>query len=255
MSRPGAILGWLALGFAVASTICLCAMWLFKFGFVSWPVAHFLIERATQPLALLAVACGVVSAGIAGFQRRRGAFVLALGAAAFAILMYVSASMQIAADHKFPPIHDVSTTWTDPPMPSTALAKARGTSALPVEVGPILATDAPLYAGKPVAEVNARTCPAAVPITLTTTPDKAYAQALKAVRDRDLRIVTDDPAHGTIEATSTNFWNMHEDLMVRVRAEGAGARVDLRSVSREASNDRGHNCRRLDQVRAALTGR
>ena len=253
MTRPARVLGWLALGFALASGVCVCGLVGFKFGWLSWPVAHFLIYRAAQPLALFSVVLGLVAAVMAGVGRQRSLFLMSLGASALAIAIYLSVSMQVSADSRFPPIHDVSTTWTDPPSPDAALVAERGPKALPVVSAPMVPPDAAVYGGKPVAEVNARTCPAAVPVTLTTTPDKAYPLALKAVKDRGLQLVTDDPAHGVIEATSTNFWNMKEDVMVRVRAEGAGSRIDIRSISRQGANDRGHNCRRVTQLRAALT--
>lgn len=252
MNRAGQTLAWLALAFALASVVCIGGLVGFKFGWFSWPTSQFLIYRAAQPLALIAALSGVVAAAIAGIGRRMAGFVVSLVAAAIAVCVYGAAANQIAAENRFPPVHDVSTTWTDPPMPSPALAAARGAGALPVETAPALPSDAPIYAGKSVAEVNARTCSAAVPVTLTTTPANAYAAALKAVRERGLKIVSDDPGRGVIEATSTNFWNMNDDLMVRVRPEGAGARIDIRSVSREASSDRGHNCRRVGQIRAAL---
>lgn len=253
MNRTGQTLAWLALGFALASLVAAGALVGFKFGWLNWPVSQFLIYRAAEPLALVAVVSGVVAAVMTGIGRQRNGFILSLVAAAIGVLIYAAVANQIAVEHRFPPVHDVSTTWADPPMPTAALASRRGLDAQPVQTAPSVPSDAPIYAGKPIAEVNARTCPAAVPVTLTTAPANAYAAALKAVRERGLKIVTDDPARGVIEATSTNFWNMKDNLMIRVRAEGAGARVDIRSVSREASSDRGHNCRRVGQIRAALT--
>lgn len=252
MNRTGQTLAWLALAFAVASGVCVGGLVGFKFGWLSWPVSQVLIYRAAQPLALIAGVTGLIAAVMTGIGRQRNSFIAGLAAAVLGVLCYAAVANQIAAEHRFPPVHDVSTTWGDPPMPGPALAIARGPGALPVDRAPVLAADTAIYAGKTVAEVNARTCSAAVPVTLATTPANAYAAVLKAVRERGLRIVTDDPGRGVIEATSTNFWNMKDDLMVRVRPEGAGARIDIRSISREASNDRGHNCRRVGQIRSAL---
>jgi len=42
------------------------------------------------------------------------------------------------------------------------------------------------------------------------------------------------------------------DLIVRVKPEGAGARIDIRSVSRSGIADLGENCRRVTRLRAML---
>ena len=254
MRRSGA-LGPLALVLALAGAGAAALGLLgFKFGWLNWGMAEFLVRTAPQPLELIGGAFGLAAIVFALLAKPRGGVGTALVAIAIAAVTYAGIAAQNAYDGRFAPIHDVSTSWTDPVAPSAVLASARGKDALPVETAPrVAAGAAPIYAGLNVAEVNARTCPAAVPVTLTTTPDKAYPLALKAVKDRGLQLVTDDPAHGVIEATSTNFWNMKEDVMVRVRAEGAGSRIDIRSISRQGANDRGHNCRRVTQLRAALT--
>ncbi len=140
-------------------------------------------------------------------------------------------------------------------MPTAALATERGKEgSLPIEKAPVVGegTVAGMFAGRTVAEVNASTCKAAVPVTVTLSPAQAYAAAFAAVKAKGLRVVAADAATGSIDAVSTNFWNMKEDVMVRVRSEGAGARIDIRSVSRHGASDRGHNCRRVGELRRAV---
>ncbi len=244
----------LALAFALMSGAVIgLALFGFKYGWLKWGTAAFLLYRAPQPLALVAVALGLVAVLMAAISRLRVGFMTALAAVVLGALVYMAMSMQQAERAKYPPVHDVATSWTDPPMPSAALAAQRGADANPVEAAPTVPAGAAVDAGHPVGEVNARTCPAAVPITLMQPTDKAYALALKAVSGRGLHLVTTDAPHGVIEGVSTNFWNMKEDLMVRVRPDGAGSRIDLRSISRQGQVDHGHNCRRITQIRAALT--
>jgi fatty-acyl-CoA synthase len=44
------------------------------------------------------------------------------------------------------------------------------------------------------------------------------------------------------------------DVVARVQPEGAGARVDFRSVSRTGEIDLGDNCRRITRLRRAVEG-
>ena len=108
--------------------------------------------------------------------------------------------------------------------------------------------------GRPVAEVNAMTCPAATPLTVMLAPARAYVKAKAAVSREGARIVTDAPAAGILEASVADFWSgLKDDLAVRVRAAGAGTQIDLRSSSRYGLNDLGANCRRITRLREVLS--
>jgi fatty-acyl-CoA synthase len=241
----------LALAFAVVGVgVVALGLFGFKGGWLNWGTSDFLVRKAPTPLALLAVTLGLVALVFALVAKPRGGLVPALLAIVVGIATYAVIATQSAADAKFPPVHDVSTAWDAPPMPGAALATERSKEdSLPVDKAPIVAqgTVSGLFTGRTVAEVNASTCKAAVPVTL------AYAAAFAAVKAQNLHVVTADAATGSIDAVATNFWNMKEDVMARVRAEGAGARIDLRSISRHGDNDRGHNCRRITELRKALS--
>ncbi|MDI1365396.1 MAG: DUF1499 domain-containing protein [bacterium] len=43
-------------------------------------------------------------------------------------------------------------------------------------------------------------------------------------------------------------------MVVRVRPDAAGARVDMRSISREGGPDLGRNCRRIETLATAIKG-
>jgi uncharacterized protein (DUF1499 family) len=58
---------------------------------------------------------------------------------------------------------------------------------------------------------------------------------------------------GIIEATDSTFWyGFTDDIVIRVRAEGTGARVDVRSVSRVGRSDLGANAARMRPYLASL---
>ncbi|PZO06409.1 MAG: DUF1499 domain-containing protein, partial [Alphaproteobacteria bacterium] len=69
-------------------------------------------------------------------------------------------------------------------------------------------------------------------------------------------IVSQDPATGTLSATATTFWfGFKDDVAVRVRAEGAGSVVDVRSTSRVGLSDLGANAARIEAYLSSLAAR
>ena len=67
------------------------------------------------------------------------------------------------------------------------------------------------------------------------------------------QIVATAPAEGRLEATDRTRWfGFRDDVVVRVRPDGAGSRVDVRSVSRVGRSDLGTNARRIQAFLAAL---
>ena len=70
------------------------------------------------------------------------------------------------------------------------------------------------------------------------------------------KIVAADSTAGRIEATATTPWfGFKDDVVVRVRPEGSGSRIDVRSVSRVGQSDVGTNARRIRAYLADLARR
>ena len=67
-------------------------------------------------------------------------------------------------------------------------------------------------------------------------------------------LVAADSAQGRLEATATTRWfGFKDDVVVRVRPDGAGSRVDVRSVSRVGGSDVGTNAARIRGFVARIT--
>jgi len=205
--------------------------------------------------AMLGVATGVLGlifALFGGFSRHWKKALLALAVTVATLGVMVAAN---AMGGRAPPVHDVSTDWKTPLMLSDAALAARGGEAQTVEADPSLPVGSLAYAGRRIADVNAETCPAARPLVLTRSPADAYEAAKAAVQAAGLSIVTDDPMDGRLEATGQSFWyGLKDDLVVRVRPDASGARVDMRAVGREAGGDMGRNCRRVGDLLAVVRG-
>ena len=140
-----------------------------------------------------------------------------------------------------PPIHDISTDTDDPPRYVAVLARREGASN-PVE-----------YGGPPVAAQQHRAYPDVRPLTLSDPPSRAFARALAAARAQGWEIVAAEPAEGRIEATDTTRWfGFKDDIVIRVKPEGSGSRIDVRSLSRVGRSDVGKNAARIRAYLHAL---
>ena len=69
-----------------------------------------------------------------------------------------------------------------------------------------------------------------------------------------MEIADANPGDGRIEATDETFWfGFKDDVVVRVRAEGSGSVIDVRSVSRVGQSDLGKNAQRISEILGALS--
>jgi uncharacterized protein (DUF1499 family) len=183
---------------------------------------------------LLAFAAFVViwREGIDGF----GSALLALfiGLALLAYPLYLSIQA-----YRLPPITDVVTDPDDPPRFETA-----GIAQLRRNANPVA------YPGRAVAEKQRSAYPDIEPLIVTSTPQQAYETALAVITKRKWRIMVERPPQGRreghIEAVArTAIMGFREDMVLRVRADGEGARVDMRSASRYGPHDLGSNASRI----------
>lgn len=142
-----------------------------------------------------------------------------------------------------PAIHDITTDTTRPP---------EFVAVLP------LRADAPnpaAYAGDEVAQAQKAGYPDLQPTRMAVAPAEAFERAHAAARDMGWEIVAADPASGRIEATDTTLWfGFKDDVVIRVAADGAGSRIDVRSKSRVGGSDVGANAARILAFQRALGG-
>ena len=95
-----------------------------------------------------------------------------------------------------------------------------------------------------------------MPITVDADPDAAFAAAESAARSMGWEMVGSDAAAGRIECTDTTaYFGFKDDVVIRIRAEGAGTRLDIRSKSRVGLSDVGTNAQRIRDFREAFLAR
>lgn len=203
--------------------------------------------------AILAVVCLFLVVAVAP---RRG-FILPLVSLVMAGGVLAATGQVRATVASHPPIHDVATDWANPLVFGPSASAARGPQANDLLTDPRVGIQsaAPAMEGQRVAEINARTCPGAVPAVVTGSVQAAYDKARAALINEGMTLVTENPASGRLEATGQTRWlKLTYDVIARVQPEGAGARVDFRSISRTGEIDLGDNCRRVTRLREAVAG-
>jgi uncharacterized protein (DUF1499 family) len=133
-----------------------------------------------------------------------------------------------------PGIHDI-TTDTDNPPAFVALRAAR-----------LAAPNGLDYGGAEVAAKQRTGYPDIQPVVLSIPPSDAYRRALVVARSMGWDIAAADSAAGRIEATATTAWyGFRDDVVIRVRPDSTGTRLDLRSDSRLGGSDVGTNAARI----------
>ncbi len=133
-----------------------------------------------------------------------------------------------------PFIHDITTDTQNPPA-FVAVKSLRKEGDHPVE-----------YDGPEVAAQQEKAYPDLKSLTVTADKDKVLKAAEAALKSMKLEIVDQSAAEGRIEAVATTLlYGFKDDVVVRVVAEGAGTKVDVRSKSRVGRSDVGQNAKRI----------
>ena len=140
-----------------------------------------------------------------------------------------------------PPIHDITTDTQDPPRFVEILRLLKP------------ADNPPTYGGEKVAAMQHKAYPDIAPLVLRMPPGKAFEKALRTARSMGWQIIDDNKKEGRIEAVAATFWfGFRDDVVIRVRPEDSGSRVDIRSESRVGVSDLGKNARRIREFLADM---
>jgi uncharacterized protein (DUF1499 family) len=227
------------LGFALAVAAALAAvaaglgsragLWTFRAGF------EILKWAAWGAIAAIAVSLLGLALGFGAPRRGSALLLAALGIVIGLVTAWIPWSWKQRAE-QVPPIHDISTDLADPPA-FEAILPLRADAPNPSE-----------YGGDSIAAQQREGYPDLRPLTIESAPEAVFVLAVDAAREMGWEIVESDPDRGRIEATATTPWfGFKDDVVVRVRPETGGSRVDVRSVSRVGRSDVGTNARRIEE--------
>ncbi|HKW90584.1 MAG TPA: DUF1499 domain-containing protein [Methylomirabilota bacterium] len=201
----------------------------------------FLVLRITLYAGLLVIVVDLAGLVLALLARGgRDALVSLVTLAALAAVASVPVGYLRTAG-RVPPIHDITTDLADPP---------RFVAVLPLRRG---APNSAEYAGPALAAQQRAGYPDLGPARFTAPPERVFPRAAETARALGWEIVAAAPAEGRLEATDRTRWfGFRDDVVVRVRPDGAATRVDVRSASRVGCSDLGTNARRIRRFLEAL---
>ena len=141
-----------------------------------------------------------------------------------------------------PAIHDITTDVLDPPQF--------------IEAVQYVTPGRTVYGGDQVASQQREAYPDIVPIMVAEAPDVAFSLALEVARDMGWENIVSNAGEQRIEATDTTWWfGFVDDIVIRIRSEEIGSRIDVRSLSRVGVGDLGANAARIRRFRDALNAR
>lgn len=227
-----------------------------KFGLWPWTAGLF----ATPLYLVFATLLAIVAVIVSLIRKPRQGISAALGALAIPLVVAGGFIAMQAGRGQVPPIHDVATNTADAPRfsPNT-LAARQAIGANPVGEMTAKLGETPAYANnaalkdKTLGEVGAAAYPALKPLTVAADPAATYAAALSEAEAQGWRVTTKDPAAGVVEAVAeTALFGFKDDVTIRIRPQGAGSVVDVRSTSRVGLSDMGTNAKRITGYLAAL---
>jgi len=206
--------------------------WQFGLGLVAWAFfAGIAATVASLGLLLLAIA-----------PRFRVSLWIPLAALAAGLVAVVPPLVLLSQARAVPPIHDITTDMADPPG-FAALLEGRRKSSNGAD-----------YAGESIAAQQRRAYADVKPLVVKAPPREVLQSAIDAARSLGWEVVSSDASAGRIEAVDTSTWfGFKDDVVVRVRPEGTGSRIDVRSASRVGESDLGANARRIRRFLSKLT--
>lgn len=218
------------------------------------PVNRFHLAGVGVALMSLVIGLGVVVLGTAMtivgvlFATAKGSRIPGTAAVVgiiigLAVTAYVLSWIERARES--PPINDITTDLIHPPQFVAVVARReRAHATVPAQYR----REVPGPGGKmiDVPQLQAEYYPDIKPLILALPPPQALAKARHVAEALGWRVDAYVPADGRLEATAhTFFFDFKDDIVVRVRPDGAGSRLDVRSESRVGLSDLGTNAARI----------
>jgi uncharacterized protein (DUF1499 family) len=209
-------------------------------GWWSWGFG-LTVFMAAAVVGLAAAIAALILLGMSAFARWRARPWVPLVALCFALVALAPPLVFVVQATRVPEIHDITTDTQDPPA-FVALLGARKKSPNGAD-----------YGGPEIAAQQRAAYPDVKPLVLQASPRDTMQKAIDAARAMGWEVVASDAAEGRIEATARTRWfGFSDDIVVRIRPQGSGSRVDARSVSRVGESDVGANAARLKEFLGRL---
>lgn len=232
-ARAARALAWCAMALGTGSaTAALLAGPAFRMHWASLGASFTVLRWATYGAIACALAAALAWVWLRAARARPGQ-AIAVVACGLGLAVAAPPLYQYQLAQRLPQIHDISTDTEDPPV-FVDLIPLRQGARNPVDY------EAEAAAGQKAGY------PDIVPLRLALPPAQAYARAERAARAMGWQIVAARADALRIEATDTTLmFGFKDDIVVRVRPQGQGSVLDVRSLSRIGGSDVGANARRI----------
>lgn len=167
------------------------------------------------------------------------------------IIVLVNPVLYFWDHHGLPTVSDVSTDTANPPPLISLLTRRQG------------AETKPGYAGGQTEIFDGKTSTQSLlqhkyygdihTAAILISPERLFKRAVAAAYDMGWNVVAIVPNEGRIEATDTTFFfGFTDDIVIRVKPAGMGAKLDIRSKARAERGDDGRNVKRVRDFLATL---
>lgn len=173
-------------------------------------------------------------------DRRRGFLAALLGIVIGVAAAYMPLTWFLHAQQS-PELNDITTDTNSPPPLVVTLQLRRG------------ASNPATYPGANAAVLQRAAYPDIVPVVLSVPPAEAFKKVDAVATEMGWDVVARAPADGRIEAIATSIWfGFRDDIVIRIRPDGASSKIDIRSKSRDGESDLGVNAKRIREFVAKL---
>jgi uncharacterized protein (DUF1499 family) len=211
-----------------------------KYGWWPWETGFTILKWGTY-VGFVAAAAAVILVLMLAVPRWRSRPWVPLVALIVALLAIAPPLIMREQAKSYPYIHDITTDTFDPPKFVALLPERQK------------AQNGADYGGPAIAAQQQKGYPDIKSLIVKTSPADTVQRAIDAARSLGWAIAASDAPSGRIEATATTgWWGFKDDVVIRVRPEGSGSRVDVRSVSRVGESDLGANAKRVREFLAKV---
>jgi len=200
------------------------------------PLAGFALFAFLMPLgAALALLLGLIGVLRTRSGQRRGGASQAWGGILLSTVIIGWVFVLSYRTTQAPPIHDITTNIDDPPTFVAAASEDSRGAAFAYPSG-----------GAQVPDLQRQGYPDLGTLHLDISRQEALWRVRHTAEDMNWDLIGGDDESGHVEFADTTPWFHFVDFVaVRVRAEEAGAAVDVRSVSQVGVSDLGENADRI----------
>lgn len=209
------------------------------------PVAGFVLLGFVMPAILLAaLLLGLIGLLRTRQRHRRGGASQAWGGVVLSLAVLGSMSALGFGSGPAPPIHDITTSIDDPPtFEAAAEQDSRGREfAYP-------------SGGAGVPDLQRQAYPGLDTLRLNVSAAEAEWRIRHAARELGWELLHAEAGSGRFEFSDATPWFRFVDFVaVRVRPDGSGAAIDVRSVSQIGVSDLGANAARIRRFLERLDG-